>query len=364
MNKFVLFSLVFISFILSSCGNQEVISEDVVLENLKKEIKNRIFVNEAIDSLASFPYEGKAFLIANTSDSILIIDNTINQVFLFDEDLNLIDVFLKQGEGPGEHVGIKRFFFTSGFSYSTFDHSQQLFRIFDQNDSVLVFNKFEGDIWVDDMAQINDSVYLFPENFQNEYSFVVKNLINNRILFKYNIVDLLRGVFSDDVLKELPYDKNLIFEGYFSKGDGDEIVYTSNKTGLFFVFNSSGKFLFTKRTIDKLPLPKFGRKEIAPGYFLHEVVPDFRGNKSRAINDNFVFVLSNILLPSYNGRRPIDIYSIDSGEYLFSFFVPNLSDGQESVEITVTGNFLYVLYENSTIVKYEFKWMGFYDGLI
>lgn len=364
MKKFVLFSSVFISFILSSCSNQEVISEDVVLENLKEEIKNRIIVNEAIDSLASFAYEGKAFLIDNTSDSILIIDNTINQVFLFDDDLNLINGYLKQGDGPGEHVGVKRFFFTSGFSYSTFDHSQQLFRIFDRNDSVLVFNKFDGDIWVDDMVQINDSIYLFPENFQDEYSFVVKNLINNEILFKYNVLDLLSGVVSDDALKQLPYDKNLIFEGYFSKGDGDEIVYTSNKTGLFFVFNSSGKFLYTKRTIDKLPLPKFGKKEIAPGYFLHEVVPDFRGNKSRAINENFVFILSNILLPSYYGRRPIDIYSVNSGEYLFSFFVPNLNDGQESVEIAVIGNLLYVLYENSTIVKYELKRNGFNDELI
>jgi hypothetical protein len=56
---------------------------------------------------------------------------------------------------------------------------------------------------------------------------------------------------------------------------------------------------------------------------------------------------------SYLGKRAVDVYSIYTREYLYSFFIANMDDGQEVDEISIYDNNLYVLYENSTIVKYH-----------
>lgn len=353
MKKSGIYFSIVISFMLHSCKNNSNPSEEEILHNLKREIEKREFIEDAIDSLRSYVYEGKVFLTENNLNSFFIIDNHFNRVSQLDDEMNLVNTFLKNGDGPNEHVGIKRFFNFSNSSYTTFDHSQQLFRLFDNKDSILVFNKFEGDRWVDDIAQLNDSVYLFPENYQDEYSFVVKDLLNNKLSSRISIVSLLNSIIPARELEKLPFEKNLIFEGYFSQGSGDKIVYTCNKAGLFFVFSDSGEFLYVSRTIDKLPIPKFGMKEISPGYFLHEVIPDLRGTKSRAINQDYIFILSNILLPSYSDKKPIDVYSSKDGVYQFSFFVPKLNDGQVADQISVWQNYLYVLFENSTIVQYE-----------
>lgn len=350
----ILFTLIVFS-LLCSCQEGEVKETESILEILGKEVKNRTLKDNIIEKISEYSYDGKAFLISANSDSVWIIDNYSNQVLILDSNLSYINKFLDGGDGPSEHVGLKRVFFNLNGGYSTFDHSQQLFRIFDEKDSIKLFYKFDGDNWVDDMVQLNNNTYLYPESFEDKYRFLVKNFETDSIIKEHNIIDLINGLFPESVLQSIDYEKNLIFEGYFSSGSGERVVYTCNKAGLFFVFDKDGEFINSYRTLDKLSIPKFGKREISPGYFAHEVFPDIRGNYSRGISNGMVYILSNIVKLSYLGQRAVDVYSVDTKEYLYSFFIPNLDDGQEVEEIVVFDNSLYVLYENSSIVKYRLR---------
>lgn len=336
-----------------SCRNEEANDQDVILKKLGKQIKNRVFHENVVTEIMKFTYEGRASLVSANSDSVWLIDNYLNKVTVLDENLIFKNSFLDKGEGPKEHVGLKRVFFEGESSYSTFDFSQQLFRTFDFADSMVIFDKFEPEKWVNDIVQLKEDVYLISEAFEDDYKFKIINFKERIVIIEYDILNLLEDVLSIPDIKSIAYDKNLIFEGYFSSGSGDFIVYTFNKAGFFILFNKNGEYVGIFQTIDKLPLPKFSTREISPGYLVHEVVPDLRGNFSRGINEKNVFILSNILEPSYKNKRPIDIYDIKDGKYLYSFFVPNLEDGQTPNEIFVYNDNLYVLYENSDVVKYK-----------
>jgi hypothetical protein len=353
MENFKILCTLIVFSLLCSCRVGEGKETELILESLGKEINNRTFKDNIIEKISEYSYDGKAFLISANSDSVWIVDNYLNQVVILDSNLSYINKFLDGGEGPSEHVGLKRVFFNSNGGYSTFDHSQQLFRIFNEKDSIELFYKFDGEKWVDDIVQLHNNTYLFPESFEDKYRFIVKNFETDSIIREYNIIDLLEGLFPESILQSIDYEKNLIFEGYFSSGSGDCVVYTCNKAGIFFVFDKYGEFINSYRTLDKLSIPKFGKREISPGYFAHEVFPDIRGNYSRAIGNGKVYILSNIVKLSYLGKRAVDVYSIYTREYLYSFFIANMDDGQEVDEISIYDNNLYVLYENSTIVKYH-----------
>ncbi|MCE7056691.1 hypothetical protein LZF95_18545 [Algoriphagus sp. AGSA1] len=353
MNKINVHIIAFFVSLLFSCSGDKRNETDRIIQNLGEEIKNRVFHENIITRIGDFAYDGKAFLISASKDSIWLVDNYLNKVIVLDSTLSFLNDFINKGEGPNEHVGLKRVFFESNNEYSTFDFSQQLFRKFDSSDSLLLFNKFDGDNWVNDMVQLTVDTYLFAEASDDQYRFLVKNFVRDSVIREYQIVDLLDSFLSDRELQSIPYDKNLIFEGYFSAGSGNYVVYTCNKAGYAFVFDKTGGFVNAFQTIDKLPIPSFVKKEISPGYLVHEVSPDLRGNFSRAISNGKVYVLSNVLEPSYGGERPIDVYSASNGKYQYSFLVPNLEDGQGSNEITVFGGSLFLLYENSTVVKYS-----------
>jgi hypothetical protein len=339
--------------ILISCRSGGTNEADAIIQKVVKEIKNRTFKEDSILKIGEYSYEGKAFLISANKDSIWLIDNYLNKVIVLDSNLQYQNDFINIGEGPKEHVGLKRVFFGSGGEYSTFDFSQQLYRKFDSLDSLLIFDKFDGENWVNDMVQLDVDIYLLAEASDDQYRFIVKNFTQDSIIGEYTIESLLESLFSVDELKSLPFDKNLIFEGYFSSGSGGFVVYTCNKAGLAITFDKFGKFQKVFQTIDRLPIPNFVKREVSAGYFVHEVSPDLRGNFSRGISNGMVYILSNILELSYDGKRPIDVYSAENGQYQYSFLVPNLGDGQESNEIVVFDNNLYVLYENSTVVKYS-----------
>lgn len=61
MKKSGIYFSIVISFMLHSCKNNSNPSEEEILHNLKREIEKREFIEDAIDSLRSYVYEGKVF---------------------------------------------------------------------------------------------------------------------------------------------------------------------------------------------------------------------------------------------------------------------------------------------------------------
>lgn len=350
VKKILFLSIIILGF---SCNSSPEKDQDIILEKISKAIKNRVF-KDVLREKSRYTYEGKAFLIESFEDRLVIIDNNLNIVEILNNDFNVNTKKIKSGEGPGEHSGIKRFYPLKDNTYVTFDHSQQLIRKFSDSDSLLIFKNIKSGEWIHDITHLNDNNFLLTLTAEDYFKFIIYNVKQDEIIREYSILELVNGVVETKVIKNLPEDKTLVFEGYFASGKGDHVIYSCNKAGLIFAFNKNGDFHSIIKTIDNLPVPSLGKSEISPGYFIFGVVPDLRGNYSRAVNDNKVFILSNFLLSNYQNKRPIDVYDITSSKYLYSFFVPNLEDGQMPEEISVYDENLFVMYENGTILKYSY----------
>lgn len=351
VKKILFLSIIILGF---SCNSSPERNQDLILGKISQSIKKRVFKDVLLEK-ARYTYQGKAFLIESLEDRLVIIDNNLNIVEILNNDFNVNTKKIKSGEGPGEHSGIKRFHSLEDKTYVTFDHSQQLIRKFSDSDSLLIFKNIKSGEWIHDIMHLKDDNFLLTITAEDYFKFIIYNVQQDNIIKEYSILELINNVVETKVIKNLPIDKTLIFEGYFASGKGDHVIYSCNKAGLAFIFNKNGDFHSIIKTIDNLPVPSLGKSEISPGYSIFGVVPDLRGNYSRAVNDNKVYILSNFLLPNYKDKRPIDIYDINTGKYLSSFFVPNLEDGQMPEEISVYGENLFILYENGTILKYSYE---------
>ena len=355
MNMFRIYYCLFLCFILLGCEFKTTDNQQSIIKDIAKKIEHRNFKNDVIMEQDRYVYENKAFLIQAINNQLFIIDNQLNQVTQLDHQLGQVGKYLSSGEGPKEHLGVKRFFNMDEKTYLTFDHSQQLIRKFNETDSLLMFFKIKDGDWVNDMVHLKENLFLTTRAGDDYFKFVVFDGKKEEFIKEYSLESLLSPYFNQKEIDALPLDKNLIFEGYFASGSGGYIVYSCNKVGLFFAFDQNGIPKITGRTIDQLPLPKLTKNEISKGYWVYGLEPDLRGNYSRAINQDYVFILSNFLLTSYKNKRPIDVYDLETGNYILSFFLPNLEDGQMPDEISIYKNDLYVLYENGTIVKYIMK---------
>ncbi len=212
----ICFSLLII--ILIGCDLKFSGSEDMVFEEIGKAIRKRNFKDNLLVELGRFEYDQKEFLIQTFENRLLLINNQQNQVLILDENLNPIDQKIKAGDGPLEHVGIKILFFFEDLSYLTFDHSQQLIRVFDRADSLISFYKIKQGKWIHDMVHLEQDKFLATLSGDDYFSFVVFNSSQNDFTYAYQIGDLLQRILNENELKNLPLDKNLVFEGYFSGG--------------------------------------------------------------------------------------------------------------------------------------------------
>lgn len=355
MNNYIK-SLYFVGFCcFMSCSQEKLENEEQIYSSLANEILNREIVDNPFALISQYDYEHLAFLISATSKELLVINNSENHVRILDHDFNFIRQTLEYGEGPKEHTGLKRAFLVESGIY-TFDHTRRLIRYFDDNGELnFTYNLKANDNnnkWISDVAHIGSDEFLmaFVDDFT--FDFRVVNIRNGNVIHNFPIKSVLSTLLSVAELEAISEEMGLLFEGYFAQGNDDKIVYTCNKAGLFFVFDKSSMSLEAFKTIDKLPIPKFKLTPINKNVTVHGVYPDIRGNYSRAISNGKVYILSNLILPAYKGNRPIDVYNSITGIYEYSFMMPNLSDGQESEEISVYGDRMFVLFENGTILNY------------
>ncbi len=354
-NKYIILIFIILSisifFILKSNRKINSINNRDVIRNVKKNISKRKLISE-LSPQKKVEYVGESVIISQNKDSIWILDNYKSKIVLYDKELNLLSTYGKKGESPSEHISIKNANFTNN-GYYTFDFHQQMAKKFAYNDSLEYYFGFKNlDISVSDCLHLKEDLLLVASANENEkYSISLYNMKNKRLIKQHFIEDIVQNLYPNYELSDK--GKDLIFEGYFSKGSSGNVIYSFNKVGAFLVFNSKGDFVKAIKTIDELGIPRFQLKDAGNGIFFHTVVPDFYGNFARGISGNYAYILSNFLLPSYKERRVLDIYDIEKGAYVKSLFINNLDNDEKPNQISVYDNQLFILFENSTIAKYN-----------
>ena len=325
--------------------------ETNILISIKNNIEKRKFI-EPIAPKQTIEYPGKGFLIFQNHDSLWLVDNYENKIIIYDKNFNELSNLGKSGDSPAENSGIKHAsFYKDG--YFTFDHSQQMIKYFSINDSLRYYTNLNDlKLYVSDCVYISESTFLVAGSLDDN-KFVVATLDAKKkeIIKLTEIEPIVSGLYPEHEISQKGID--LIFEGYFSKGNSDKILYSFNKIGAFLLFDKAGNHLDAIKTIDELPIPQFALKDIGNGVKLHTVVPDYYGNFSRSIDEDYVYVLSNFLLPEYQDRRPIDIYDVNNGKYVSSILIDNLENGERPDQISVFNRELFILFENASIGKYR-----------
>ena len=199
---------------------------------------------------------------------------------------------------------------------------------------------------------LNDdcAVWANPEDKNGDLSFLLKSLdtadtVKNR---EYRLSNLLRLTNKDNKLG-LSYDGQFI-----SSNSSSFLVYMCSFTGYFIVFDKKSCSLkFDKRTIDETPAPITKYVQLTKNTKQLVIEPNIMFFPSASLYKNKLYIL-NFISTDHSGA--IDIYDLDkNGEYVSSIYITDLVNNTRPKSISVVNNYLFVLYENQTIIRYAIK---------
>jgi len=316
--------------------------------DIKQNIKKRVFKDNFVKK-NDFQFEGKVISLINDRESLVIIDAMTNQIVQLDYNGHVFNRFGKSGDAPWE---IRQLIYgaVSNGNYYTFDRTKQVLNGKSIKGDAINFTYQSKDHLLNNMILLADGKFVSTYSNGVDFDFLTfdagakKNInkisIREKILKRYNIYP--------------KSDAELVFEGYFSKNSRNQIVYSCNKAGLFFLLNDKGGIDYMANTIDNIDLPMPAHVDRGGGFTEFTIKPDIYVNYSRCIDNNHVYILSNILGDKYKKNRVIDVYDIKNGVYLYSLKIPALNDTQKSVEIAISNSgLLSVVYEDMKIVNYQ-----------
>lgn len=142
-----------------------------------------------------------------------------------------------------------------------------------------------------------------------------------------------------------------------SKPKGSKVVYTYSYRNQIISMNQSMELLKIQNTIDTINLAQVKTKKLANGSFKMSA-PPFKVNKTQTIFGNYLLNESNLMgkyesAKKWKSSSIIDIYNLQSHQYLGSFYVP-ASKKKKMTQILLTENRLYVLV-GKEIIAYELR---------
>jgi hypothetical protein len=145
------------------------------------------------------------------------------------------------------------------------------------------------------------------------------------------------GIFSiDGMLHKHKDDKSLVY-----------VFYYRNE---FVRLDSNLKLIYSAKTIDTNRFAKVKVSKVRSRQTLNLAGPSPYVNRMSSVNKNYLFIYSAAMADNERDKNgfPIDVYLVDSGSYLGSFYLPafeemNLSDFQ------VLGNKLFAVFGDSLL---------------
>lgn len=170
----------------------------------------------------------------------------------------------------------------------------------------------------------------------------------NEIYEVFNLEDLtLRSV--DFPSFEIEH-KDFVFDGFFVGNQSEAVYHICYKTGRYFVFDKTGKFLFDKTTLDASGFPNIivthdGAKRYHP--------LTIKTNVTASVTDSNLYILSGMKSTNNPDKvgNMIDVYESLNGNYSNTIVLPFYKNNP-SYEILITDKRLLAL-QGNFIVEYK-----------
>ncbi|GBU08818.1 hypothetical protein AwDysgo_21490 [Bacteroidales bacterium] len=315
-----------------SCGNEST-------------FQNRFVSDIPLEVHSFFEYEdGNIIRMWADDDLIYISSDPDNAVKLFDYSGNLSATFGKNGEAPWENGTVWGFGKDSD-AYWVHDYPKMALKKYAlENDSMLFFRRFETK---HNVLYVGDNRFLIPRFDVEDGVFYISlyDAIDDTFIKEIDICKLT------NIFDKLPPFGDYTFQGDFCKNDEGQAIF-------FCMFNSS--FFFMDTELDKikhytdiraLPISKpiVSNQQI-------RLDPMNCGILTGTLDEEYVYFISPKYKETmwYNVKDfLLDIYDINSKEYIKSFDIPLWQGKYPPLKISKTSHGLVVAYYGGIIVVYN-----------
>jgi hypothetical protein len=194
----------------------------------------------------------------------------------------------------------------------------------------------------------NDEFLIRTNNAKNGENIIGTFNLNTPLIFNSNSNLLEKHKKNDGIFET----EGTLFHDFISK----KIGYVYRYKNGYVVADYHLKELFRGKTIDTFYQPNIKIKRNEKGQKL-ETLPTIVNHKVAAYND-LLFIHSPLRgqyenLKTWQNNATIDVYSLATNQYLFSFYLPLYKD-QKLHDFTIIHSSLYVLVGNK-LMKYTFS---------
>jgi hypothetical protein len=294
--------------------------------NISEKTPERIFSD--ISLLDSIELELPLRRIIYHKENFYSYDYYSKSILKHNKNFEIIDSLGKWGNGPSENLLVRNFQPTYGDKMMIFDTEKHSYKVQDFSDSVYLFHKFLSP--VERGVALNDSLLItiasLPD-FKLGFSYYDLGKSESKLIEKLNII-------FDEKNSGLIYEGKLQIEGNF-------VVHTSYFANNWFVFNyvtNNVKIGSYRYKFDNPKVLDFG------GGIMLDDAPEL-------ITDTFLhgsklFIISNVAERKFPEQRVLDIYDLETAQYMKSYILPKLQDSAPSEGFYMKDDLIGLRYED------------------
>lgn len=299
-------------------------------ESISKE-KGRVFYTMTLED--SVVLDLPLLRFQEFNDTMYAYDYYEKSIVLLDSGFKVQDRLGSFGDGPKENLLVRNYKILPNGLAAIFDVEKNTFKIQDFNDSVYVYQKFDFDI---EGGLYWDRETLFTMSLRDKLKFDFAMFSTNSGINQP--IEAINNLFGEDY-------SGLIYQGKLLSNE-KKIVFTSYFSSFWFVMDQktgevqSGSYLHDYEQPKVLDNGSMVMLEDAP-----ELVYD------SFMNENEVFIISNVGHKDFPDQRIMDIYDLDFN-YLRSYPLPNLNFTTPDEGFYLGTGSIAVLYED---ILYFFK---------
>jgi len=236
-----------------------------------------------------------------------------NKVKKIDAEGNIVEVFGNgKGEGPGEFLRINSIDMDNSGRLWIADELTGRITIFDEIEDFKVINL---KLMPNKLSVLDDNSYVISNRFDTRLT--ISSLNSSNILFSEAILSQERELWSR------------VFTSTFMKADSNSFVRILYYTTDIVKFNAQGEILFVRRPIEAFDIEDL--KIIPPRQyeenqqqFFYEISPNSKLPQMHGlhIDERYIYILTSEVQGELFIRDIIDVYDLQTGDYLHSFRTP------------------------------------------
>lgn len=278
---------------------------------------------------------------ATTSSTFLVGQNPL-AIFKVNNSNNERDTFLINASIPADKISPFKLLIDSPFIYLHINNLSTTLQGKLVGDSTLKFTKLKSELFTKSV-QISPSI-MIARAFNSQ--------LGNQVFRKINTT-------TGEILKEAQIIKQQGDNGMATDGflvydqESRKLYYTQFFSNEIFCMDTSLNLLFNAKTIDTTNTTNISLSNEDKGSGKANITSSFARSQVNRLgfsNGKYLFISSSLRsdnekISDFRNNDPIDIYELNTGKYIGSFYIPKINK-QSFRSAIAKGDTLYVLHYN------------------